>query len=88
MFSPFPCERPPIYDLQLAQVNLERVSCKNENCADECDNAADDFGDDIGLFAARKQLSGDDAGRIDERLIGIRGANEGRKAAAGSSCSA
>ena len=50
----------------MAQVNLERVSCKNEDCADERDDAADDFGDDIGLFAARKQLSGDDAGRIDE----------------------
>ena len=47
-------------------MNLERVSFKNEDCADERDDAADDFGNDIGLFAARKQLSGDDAGRIDE----------------------
>lgn len=44
------------------------TSCLREyqDCADECDDAADDFGGDIGLFAARKQLSGDDTGRIDE----------------------
>lgn len=37
-----------------------------QDCADERDDAADDFGDDIGLFAARKQLSGGDTGCIDE----------------------